>query len=143
MTPKSLRLTATSHFKGHGMEKEVVYGQIIAKANHYQAVPDHNGGRRIIKDAAIKAYEKNFMQQCKVYKDKGINTPFTLFVKVFHSSMRYDIDNSLKTLLDCLQYVHAITDDNLCMKIVAEKAIDRQRPRMVFGIETRQQELFT
>jgi len=125
------------------IEKETIFGQILAKANHYQAVPDAAGGRRIIKDAAIRTYEKSFCQQCRIYKDKGINTPFTLFVKVFHSSMRYDIDNSLKTLLDCLQYVNAITDDNLCMKIVAEKAIDRQRPRVVFGIETRQQKLFT
>jgi len=125
------------------LEKETIFGQILAKANHYQAVPDAAGGRRIIKDAAIRAYEKSFVEQCRIYKDKGINSPFTLFVKVFHNSMRYDLDNSLKTLLDCLQYVHAITDDNLCMKIVAEKAIDRQRPRVVFGIETRQQDFFT
>lgn len=125
------------------MEKEIIFGQIIAKANHYQAVPDHSGGRRIIKDAVIRTYEKSFCQQCKLYKGKAINMPFTLFVKVFHSSMRYDIDNTLKTLLDCLQYVGVITDDKLCFKIVAEKAIDKQRPRVVFGIETRQQELFT
>lgn len=125
------------------IEKETIYGQIIAKANHYQAVPDHKGGRRIIKDAAIRAYEKSFCQQCKVYRNKAINTQFTLFVKVFHSSMRYDIDNSLKTLLDCLQYVKAITDDKLCFKIIAEKVIDRKRPRVVFGIETREQCLFT
>lgn len=124
------------------MEREIIYGQIIAKANHYQAVPDHNGGRRIIKDAAIRAYEKSFCEQCKVYRNKAINTPFTLFVKVFHSSMRYDIDNSLKTLLDCLQDVGAIADDKLCMKIVAEKAIDKQRPRIVFGLEPQQQNLF-
>lgn len=124
------------------MEKEIIYGQIIAKANHYQAVPDHKGGRRIIKDNVIRAYEKSFCQQCKLYKDKGINSPFTLRVKVFHSSQRFDIDNSLKTLLDCLQYVHAITDDKLCYKIVAEKAIDKYRPRVVFAIETKEPTLF-
>ena len=29
---------------------EVVHGQIIAKANHYQAVPGKDGAKRIIKD---------------------------------------------------------------------------------------------
>lgn len=125
------------------LEKEVIYGQILAKSNHYQAVPDGKGGRRIIKDAAIRAYEKSFCQQYRIYKNKGINTPFTLYVKVFHSSMRFDLDNSLKTLLDNLQTVRAISDDKFCFKIIAEKAIDKQRPRIIFGIEAKQQELFT
>lgn len=124
------------------MEIETIHGQILAKANYYQAVPDGNGGRRIIKDAAIRAYEQSFMEQCRIYKDKAINTPFTLFVKVYHSSMRYDIDNSLKTLLDCLQYAGAITDDNLRMEIRAKKAIDRRNPCIEFAIETREQTLF-
>lgn len=124
------------------METETIFGQIVAKANHYKAVPDHDGGRRIIKDETIRAYERSFMEQCHLYKNKAINVPFTLFVKVYHSSMRFDIDNSLKTLLDCLQYVKAITDDCLCMKIVAEKAIDRRNPRLTFSIETKEQTLF-
>ena len=32
------------------MEVEVIHGQIIAKANHYQAVPGKNGEKRIIKE---------------------------------------------------------------------------------------------
>lgn len=32
------------------MEVEVIHGQIIAKANHYQAVPGKSGAKRIIKD---------------------------------------------------------------------------------------------
>ena len=32
------------------MEVEVIHGQIIAKANHYQAVPGKFGQKRIIKD---------------------------------------------------------------------------------------------
>ena len=93
------------------MEIEVIHGQIIAKANHYQAVPGKSGTKRIIKDEKIRAYEKAFMQQCKVYRNKRISSRFRLFVRVFHSSVRFDLDNSLKTLLDCLQMVGAITDE--------------------------------
>ncbi len=116
------------------MEIEVVYGQIIAKANHYQAVPGKYGVKRIIKDEKIRAYERTFMEQCEKYKNKRISSRFRLFVKVFHSSVRFDLDNSLKTLLDCLQMVGAIEDDKLCFQIEAEKRIDKHRPRVEFAL---------
>lgn len=116
------------------MEIEVVYGQIIAKANHYQVVPGKYGVKRIIKDEKIRAYERTFMEQCEKYKNKRISSRFRLFVKVFHSSVRFDLDNSLKTLLDCLQMVGAIEDDKLCFQIEAEKRIDKHRPRVEFAL---------
>lgn len=113
---------------------ETIHGQIIAKANHYQAVPGKFGAKRIIKDEKIRAYEHEFIQQCKIYRDRGISSRFRLFVRVWHSSVRFDLDNSLKTLLDCLQMVGAITDDKLCFQIEAEKKIDNYRPRVEFAI---------
>lgn len=127
------------------MEVEVIHGQIIAKANHYQAVPGKFGAKRIIKDERIRAYEKSFIQQCKIYRNKGISSRFRLFVRVYHSSVRFDLDNSLKTLLDCLQMAGAITDDKLCFQIEAEKKIDRYHPRIEFAIleVNEQKQLFT
>ena len=127
------------------METETIYGQVIAKANHYQVVPGKFGAKRIIKDEKIRAYEKSFMQQCRVYRNKGISGRFRLFVRVYHSSVRFDLDNSLKTLLDCLQMAGAITDDKLCFQIQAEKKIDRYRPRVEFAIleVNEQKQLFT
>ena len=116
------------------MEIETIHGQIIAKANHYQAVPGRNGEKRIIKDEKIRAYERSFMEQCTKYRNKGISSRFRLFVRVFHSSVRFDLDNSLKTLLDCLQMVGAITDDKLCFQIEAEKRIDKYNPRVEFAL---------
>ena len=113
---------------------ETIHGQILAKANHYKAVPDKNGQRRIIKDEKIRAYERNFISQCKKYKGKLIASRFRLFVRVFHQSPRFDLDNSLKTLLDCLQMVEAITDDKLCYQIEAEKRVDKYHPRVEFAI---------
>lgn len=116
------------------MEIEVIHGQIIAKANHYQAVPGKNGKKRIIKDEKIREYERLFITQCKTYKNRCISTRFRLFVRVFHSSVRFDLDNSLKTLLDCLQMVGAIEDDKLCFQIEAEKRIDKYHPRVEFAL---------
>lgn len=115
---------------------EVIYGLIVAKANHYMAVPDSNGGRRIIKDAKIRQYEDSFREQCVIYRNRGISRKFVLYVRVWFKNDRSDLDNSLKTLLDCLQDVGAITDDNLCYKIIAEKAIDRNNPRVQFALQT-------
>ena len=116
------------------MITETIYGQIVAKANHYMSVPGKGGRKRIIKDEKIRVYEQLFITQCRIYRNKGISTRFRLFVKVWHSSIRFDLDNSLKTLLDCLQSVNAITDDNLCFQIEAEKHIDKHRPRIEFAI---------
>ena len=116
------------------MITEIIYGQIIAKANHYQAVPGTSGQKRIIKDKIIRAYERSFMEQCKTYRNKRISSRFRLFVRVWHSSERFDLDNSLKTLLDCLQMVVAIANDNLCYQIEAEKHLDKYHPRIEFAI---------
>ena len=124
------------------LEKETIYGQVIAKANNYIAVPDGNGGRRIIKNEKIRRYEASFSRQCKIYRNRKINGQFALFVKIFYPSKACDLDNSLKTVLDCLQYVGAITDDKLCVQIHAEKGIDTKRPRVVFAIKELQGNLF-
>lgn len=126
------------------MEIEVIKGQIIAKANHYRAVPDKNGQRRIIKDESIRRYESSFLSQCKLYKNRRISSRFRLFVRVFHRHNKFDLDNSIKTLLDCLQMARAITDDNLCYQIEAHKGIDKYHPRVEFAIieVNEQKELF-
>lgn len=116
------------------MDVETINGQIVAKANHYLSVPAKHGEKRIIKDDVIRTYERSFLKQCRIYKNRHISGRFRLFVRVFHSSVRFDLDNSLKTLLDCLQMAGAITDDKLCFQIEAEKKIDKYNPRVEFAI---------
>ena len=116
------------------METETIHGQIIAKANHYLAVPKGEGNQRIIKDEKIRAYERSFLEQCHIYRNRHISSRFRLFVRVWHRSERFDLDNSLKTLLDCLQMANAIADDKLCFQIEAEKKIDKYHPRVEFAL---------
>lgn len=114
---------------------ETILGQIVSKANSYLVGKSSKGTRYIMKSREIRAYERSFCSQCSLYKGKHIDGHFTLFVTVYESSRRYDLDNALKTLLDCLQMVDAISDDNLCTRIVAEKHLDRSNPRVVFAIQ--------
>ena len=106
------------------LEFETIKGQVVAKANHYRAVPGTMGTRRIIKDWRVRQYEEDFAKQCTLYKDRLISCKFKLIIRVFHGSPRY-----------CLQSVHAITDDSLCYSIVADKYIDKYNPRIEFAIK--------
>lgn len=122
------------NLKNSVAEVEVILGQIVAKANNYQAVPDGAGHSRIIKNSKVRAYEKSFLRQCRVYAGRMINRPFSIAVTVYYIHRNFDLDNSLKTLLDCLQYAGVITNDNLCRHIEADKRIDSSRPRVEFVI---------
>ena len=124
------------------MEYETIYGQVVSKANNYQAVPDKQGNRRIIKTARLRDYEKSFTSQCTIYKGRLIDRAFILHVDVYESSRVYDLDNALKTILDCLQYVEAIKDDNLCHAIHAIKHLDRDKPRITYAIQEIEPKLF-
>lgn len=123
------------------MVKEIIYGQVVSKANNYQ-IGDSSSGKHIIKSHELRDYERSFFQQCTIYKDRLIAKPFRLKIEVYESSCRYDLDNALKTILDCLQYSKAITDDNLCVGIQASKHIDARCPRVVFSIEEIEPRLF-
>lgn len=114
---------------------ETIKGQPIAKANNYQAVPSKGGEKRIIKTARLREYERSFVAQCSKYKGARVNFPFCLTARVFFRNNANDLDNALKTLLDCLQYAGAVTNDNLCAKLVATKDTDAENPRIEYKIE--------
>ena len=115
------------------MEWEVIFGQVISKANHY-SVGGQGSRHWIIKDPIIRKYESSFRKQCKIYASKGISSRFKLEIKVYHSSIRFDLDNALKTVLDCLQDCGAITNDSQCFSIEASKFIDKFHPRIEYRI---------
>jgi len=115
------------------MQKQVVLGQIPSKSNSYRIVTI-NGHSSLSKTPAVRKYESNFFLQCGHYRNMNITNYFELYVDVYFPSDRQDLDNSLKILMDCLQSCKVIKNDRQCVKIVAQKFIDKNNPRVEFEI---------
>lgn len=126
----------------------VIYGQSPSKSNQYKIIT-FNGHSSLAKTPAMKEFEKRFYLECGAYRNKNISGFFELYVDVYFQSNQPDLDNSLKGLLDCLQTCRAIKNDRNCVKIVANKFIDKHNPRLEFtlvevkGIEERDSKMPT
>lgn len=110
----------------------VIYGQPPSKSNQYRIIT-LNGHGSLAKTTAMKEFEKKFYLQCS-YRNRNIQGFFELYADVYFQSNQPDLDNSLKGLLDCLQSCKAIKNDRYCVKIVANKYIDKNNPRIEFTI---------
>ena len=109
--------------------KQTIMGNPPAKSNCYRI-----GHRHLYKTEGLKDYEKLFDIQCNYYRNKNIEGYFEFYIDVFYPSRKSDLDNSLKCILDCLQDVKAIKNDNKCVKIVAQRFLDKEKPRIEFTI---------
>lgn len=114
-------------------EWQTVLNQIPSKSNQYKVITLHGHGS-LAKTKALKEYESSFYMQVGAYRNLMIEGYFELYVRVYFTSMSHDLDNSLKCLLDCLQYTKTIKNDNRCVKIVAEKFLDKEKPRIEFKL---------
>ena len=117
------------------MKKEIIYGNTPSKSNCYKIIKLGNHAS-LAKTPALKKYEQDFfMQLSGELRGKNIEGFFEFEVDVYYPSMRSDLDNSLKVILDCLQKAKAIKNDNKCMKIIAQKFVDKKEPRIEFIIK--------
>ena len=112
---------------------QIIYGQIPSKSNCYKIVT-LNGHGSLAKTPALKQYEKDFYLQCNQYRNRAIMGLFELHANIFNGSQRPDLDNSFKCLLDSLQTCNAINNDRNCVKIVAQKFVDKKNPRVEFEL---------
>lgn len=112
---------------------QTIIGHCPSKANNYRIIYVA-GHPSIDKSDAVKKYEKDFYMQVGKYRNLMIAGFFELNIRVYFETMSPDLDNCLKTVLDCLQYTKTIKNDNKCVKIVAEKFIDKMNPRVEFQI---------
>lgn len=112
---------------------QTIIGHVPSKANNYKIVYKA-GHPTISKSDAVESYEQAFYMQVGPYRNKNISGFFELNLRVYFESQQPDLDNSLKTILDCLQYTKTIKNDNKCVKIVAEKFVDKKNPRIEFQI---------
>ena len=114
---------------------QTIISTVPSKSNCYKVVTLMGHGS-LAKTKALKEYENTFFMQCGKYRNLNIGGYFEYHCKVYYPSMRSDLDNSLKIQLDCLQKTKTIKNDNLCVKIVAEKFVDKKNPRIEFKIVT-------
>lgn len=114
--------------------KQIIYSQIPSKSNCYRIITIKGHGS-LAKTKALKDYESSFYLQCNKYRNKNIKGFFELHIDVYNSSNRQDLDNALKGVLDCLQQCGAVKNDRNCVKIVAQKFVDKEDPRIEFEIK--------
>lgn len=119
----------------------VIYGSIPSKSNQYKIIT-LSGHGSLAKTKAMKEFENKFYLQCG-YRNRNIQGFFELYIDVYFQSNQPDLDNAMKGVLDSLQGCKAIKNDRNCVKIVANKFIDKNNPRLEFtlvevdGIEER------
>jgi Holliday junction resolvase RusA-like endonuclease len=110
--------------------KQTIMGICPSKSNCYRI-----GNHGLFKTKALTEYEKSFYLQCNYYRNQNITGLFEFEIDVFYPANRADLDNALKIVLDCLQGVKAIKNDNTCVKITAQKFVDKLNPRIEFKIK--------
>lgn len=110
---------------------QIIQGACPSKSNLYRFTP----GGKMYKTKALTTYENNFYIQCNHYRNKQIESYFEIYIDVYYPHQRSDLDNALKIILDCLQRCKAVANDNKCIKIVAQKFLDKKCPRIEFQIK--------
>ena len=114
--------------------KQTILGNPPSKSNCYKIITIKGHGS-LAKTPALKKYENDFYIQCNHYRNKNIKGYFEIYIDVFYPSQRSDLDNAMKVILDCLQKVKAIENDNKLVKIVANKFLDKNNPRIEFELK--------
>lgn len=112
---------------------QTIIGQIPSKSNQYEIVKI-NGHGALKKSNVMKTFERSFYLQVGTYRNLNIEGFFELYARVYFTTMSPDLDNSLKGICDCLQQTNTIKNDNRCVKIVAEKFVDKNNPRVEFRL---------
>lgn len=113
--------------------EQIIYSNPPSKSNSYRIITIKGHGS-LAKTDALHKYEKDFFLQCGAYRNRKISGFFELYLDCYFSSNRPDLDNALKSTLDCLQTCKAITNDRNCVGIHARKFIDPVKPRLEFTL---------
>ena len=110
--------------------KYVICGTIPSKSNSYKV-----SRRGMYKSPQLVQYEQSFALQLLQYqKQETIMGDFAIEVDVYYESKRADLDGCFKILFDSLQKNSVIDNDRKCMKIIAQRHIDKLNPRVEFTI---------
>ena len=117
---------------GKSYPKVTIYGDVVSKSNQYRIITI-NGHASLKKSDAVKDFEKKFYLQNPL-RDANIEGFFEIYLDAYFSSNRKDLDGAFKLILDTLQSSGTIKNDRNCVKIVANKFIDKTNPRIEFTL---------
>lgn len=118
----------------------IIMGNTPSKSNCYRIITLNNKATgksysSLGKTKAMTDYEDQFFIQLPPkLRNLNIKGYFEFQMDVFYPSQRADLDNSLKIVLDCLQKTKTIANDNKCIRLVVNKALDKTNPRIEFKI---------
>ena len=112
--------------------KVTIYGDVVSKSNQYRIIKI-GGHASLKKTDAVKAFEEKFYLQNPL-RNANISGFFEIYLDVYFSSNRKDLDGAFKLVLDTLQSSNTIKNDRNCVKIVANKYIDKEHPRIEFTL---------
>ena len=112
--------------------KVTIYGDVVSKSNQYRIIKI-GGHASLKKTDAVKAFEEKFYLQNPL-RNANISGFFEMYLDVYFSSNRKDLDGAFKLVLDTLQSSKTIKNDRNCVKIVANKYIDKEHPRIEFTL---------
>lgn len=117
---------------GKSYPKVTIYGDVVSKSNQYRIITV-NGHASLKKTDAVKAFEEKFYLQNPL-RNANITGFFEIYIDVYFSSNRKDLDGAFKLVLDTLQASGTIKNDRNCVRIVANKFIDKNNPRIEFTL---------
>ena len=112
--------------------KVTIYGDVVSKSNQYRIITI-NGHASLKKSDAVKKFEENFYLRNPL-RNANITGFFEIYLDVYFSSNRKDLDGAFKLVLDTLQSSGTIKNDRNCVKIVANKFIDKNNPRIEYTL---------
>ena len=125
-------LNMTSENARKSYPKVTIYGDVVSKSNQYRIIKI-GGHASLKKTDAVKAFEEKFYLQNPL-RNANISGFFEIYLDVYFSSNRKDLDGAFKLVLDTLQSSKTIKNDRNCVKIVANKYIDKELPRIEFTL---------
>lgn len=106
-----------------------IKGEPPSKSNCYRVVIIKKHGS-LAKTTALKHYEKIFQLQIPPeYSQLLIEKTVRVEIDCYYKSMRRDLDNAAKAILDCLQHGKVIKNDNKVIELMMRKFIDKENPR--------------
>ena len=114
--------------------KFTIHGKVPSKSNCYKVITI-NGHGSLGKAKNLKDYEKSFFLQIPASaRGLMIDRFMSVLIAIYYPSMRSDLDNGCKVILDCLQHGKVIKNDNLVTEIHLTKHIDKANPRCEISI---------